>query len=139
MTTERPFKVIALDHIVIRVRDLQRMVAFYRDVLGCPVERELESVSMVQLRAGVSLIDLVDSQGPLGGEEPQPGPGTGRNMHHYCIRIAPFDGEAVRAHLIAHGVQPGEVDDRYGAEGTGKSLYFEDPEGNTVELKAPVP
>jgi catechol 2,3-dioxygenase-like lactoylglutathione lyase family enzyme len=138
MTDERPFEIVALDHIVIRVGDLDRMVAFYRDVLGCPVERVLEEAAMVQLRAGASLIDLVDSQGPLGGDEPSPAAGSGRNMHHYCIRVSPFDGERVRAHLKAHGIRPGEVADRYGAEGMGKSLYFEDPEGNTVELKAPV-
>ncbi|WP_238539219.1 hypothetical protein [Halomonas sp. KM-1] len=43
----------------------------------------------------------------------------------------------IRRHLTTHGIEAGELQQRYGAEGTGPSLYLEDPEGNTVELKGP--
>ena len=49
----------------------------------------------------------------------------------------PFDPAAIRARLAPFGIEPGEVVDRYGAEGTGPSIYFDDPEGNQVELKGP--
>lgn len=128
-----------IDHLVLRVRDLDRMLAFYCDVLGCRVERRQEAIGLVQLRAGRSLVDLVPADGTLGrrGGAP-PGP-EGRNLDHLCFRVDPFDGDAIRAHLAARGLAAGEVSSRYGAEGVGPSIYVEDPEGNTVELKGPRP
>lgn len=126
-----------IDHLVLRVRDVQRMIRFYGEVLGCPVHRVDEKIALVQLRAGRGLIDLVpvDSAiGRAGGAAPGP---QGRNMDHFCLRVDPWDAEAIRAHLLAHGVQPGAVALRFGAEGRGPSLYVSDPEGNVVELKGP--
>lgn len=129
--------VIGLDHVVLRVRDLERMSRFYREVLGCSLERELESLGMVQLRAGHSLIDLVDSAGAIeSARGAAPGEG-GANMDHFCVRVEPFDEGSLRAHLSKHGIEAGALATRYGAEGDGPSLYVEDPEGNTIELKGP--
>jgi len=61
-----PFAVKGIDHIVLRVRALPRSLVFYRDVLGCRVEREQPELGLTQLRAGRSLIDLVTLDGPLG-------------------------------------------------------------------------
>jgi len=118
-----------LDHVVLRVADLDRAVRFYCDALGCTEERRLESIGLVQLRAGASLIDLVPAEGV-----PEV---AGGNMDHFCLRIEPFDEAAIRSHLATHGVEAGEVARRYGAEGHGPSLYLRDPDGNTVELKGP--
>ena len=131
------FRVLRLDHLVLRVKDLEAMIGFYRDVLGCPVERERPELGLYQLRAGESLIDLVavDSElGRMGGAAPG---AEGRNLDHLCIRIDPFDPEALKAHFAAHDIEVGEVASRYGAEGQGPSIYLQDPEGNTVELKGP--
>ena len=130
-----PFSLQDIDHVVLRARDIARMIAFYRDVLGCAVDREREDLGLYQLRAGRSLIDLVDVKGKL-GRAGGPAPGAdGRNMDHFCLAIEPFDETALRAHLAAHGVEMGEVATRYGAQGSGPSVYIRDPEGNTVELK----
>ena len=124
-----------IDHIVLRVADLEKMLWFYRDVLGCEVEREQKELGLTQLRAGRSLIDLVTVDGKLGRQGGRaPGP-TGRNMDHFCLRVDPFDADDIRAHLRQQGLDVGEVTSRYGAEGQGPSIYVEDPEGNTVELK----
>ena len=127
----------AIDHLVLRIVDLDRMLRFYVDVLGCTLERRQDALGLVQLRAGHSLIDLVPVDGPLGraGGTP-PGP-QGRNLDHFCLRVEPFEEAALRAHLAAHGVAAGAVEQRYGAEGEGPSLYVTDPEGNVVELKGP--
>jgi hypothetical protein len=61
----------------------------------------------------------------------------GRNLDHFCLRVDPFDEAAIRSHLREHGIDAGPVESRYGAEGEGPSLYFDDPEGNIVELKGP--
>lgn len=126
-----------LDHIVLRVVDLERMARFYTEVLGCAVEREQAEIGLYQLRAGRSLIDLipVDKKlGKVGGAAPGV---EGRNVDHFCFRVDPFDEAAIQAHLAAHGVRAGPAEARYGAEGEGPSIYVEDPEGNTVELKGP--
>ena len=126
-----------LDHIVLRVADAERSIAFYRDALGCAVERHVKEIGLIQLRAGRALIDLVPVDGEL-GRQGGPAPGkTGRNMDHFCLRVEPFDEENIRAHLALAGVDCGETARRYGAEGFGPSIYIEDPDGNVVELKGP--
>jgi catechol 2,3-dioxygenase-like lactoylglutathione lyase family enzyme len=126
-----------IDHVVLRVVDLPAMLAFYCDVLGCVIERRVDELGLVQLRAGRSLIDLVpvDSRlGRVGGEAPGRG---GRNMDHFCVRVEPFDEMEIRRHLASHGVDAGPTESRYGAEGQGPSIYISDPEDNVVELKGP--
>ena len=131
------FSILGLDHVVLRASNVPRMVRFYCEVLGCTLEREREDLGLTQLRAGNSLIDLVAVDGAI-GRNGGAGPGVeGRNMDHLCLRIEPFDPGALTTHLIQHGVVPGEIKPRYGADGTGPSLYLSDPEGNTVELKGP--
>ncbi len=129
-------ELLGLDHVVLRVTDLVRSIAFYRDVLGCREERRIESLGLVQLRAGASLIDLVDVDAPL-GRAGGPPPAAGGNVDHFCVQLARFDEAALRSHLEARGVEPGDVGQRYGALGMGPSMYIRDPDGNTIELKGP--
>ena len=121
------FHVERIDHVVLRVRDLAGMVRFYETALGFKVERTLDRIKLVQLRAGASLLDLVQ------GERPN----SGANMDHLCFRIEPFDRAAIASRLSPLGIALGETVQRYGAEGTGPSVYFNDPEGNQIELKGP--
>jgi glyoxylase I family protein len=131
------FRLLALDHVVLRVADLERARTFYCGVLGCAFEKWQEAIGLLQLRAGRSLIDLVACDGPLGRMGGAPAGADGRNVDHFCLRIEPFDEAALRARLAAHGVAAGAVVERYGAEGTRPSLYLTDPDGNVVELKGP--
>ena len=131
------FTVQGIDHVVLRVVDVEGVIRFYQDVLGCAVERRKDDLGLIQLRAGRSLIDLVDVNGELGQKGGAVPGAEGRNMDHFCLRIDPFDEAQIRAHLRAHGVEAGELATRYGAGGDGPSLYIQDPEGNTVELKGP--
>jgi glyoxylase I family protein len=121
------FHVERIDHVVLRVRNLAGMVRFYEQALGFKVLRTLERLNLVQMRAGASMLDLVQ------GERPE----SGGNMDHLCFRVSPFDREALAAHLAPLGVALGETVERFGAEGTGPSAYFNDPEGNQIELKGP--
>jgi catechol 2,3-dioxygenase-like lactoylglutathione lyase family enzyme len=129
--TRDTVRIGGLDHVVLRVGDLDRAIAFYGTVLGLRVERRLEQPKLVQLRAGASLIDLVPaSVSPQAAADP-----AGQNMDHFAVRVVGFDAAALKAHLTRHGIDPGEVRERYGAEGYGPSIYIADPDGNTVELK----
>lgn len=128
-----PFAVEGIDHIVLRVRDLRRSLTFYRDVLGCAIEREQPALGLTQLRAGASLIDLVTLDGRLGAGPP---PGPGRNLEHFCLQIAPFDEARVLAWFDEHSVAADAPAVRYGAQGEGRSFFISDPDGNHIELKA---
>jgi catechol 2,3-dioxygenase-like lactoylglutathione lyase family enzyme len=130
-------KIRAIDHIVLRVINLDAMIHFYTAVLGCTIERRLDDIGLVQLRAGLSLVDLipVDSQlGKMGGAAPGK---EGRNVDHFCFRIEPFNEANIMQHLATFNIDAGKVETRYGAEGEGPSIYITDPEGNTIELKGP--
>jgi catechol 2,3-dioxygenase-like lactoylglutathione lyase family enzyme len=132
-----PFALKQIDHIVLRIRDLQNSLAFYRDVLGCPVDKVQDKIGLWQVRAGSSLIDLIPldgALGKLGGAGPAK---EGRNVDHFAIQITPFDDAKIRAHLAAHNVTVTDSGQRYGAEGDGPSIYILDPDGNSVELKGP--
>jgi glyoxylase I family protein len=137
MTAKPPITIRDIDHVVLRVRDVDRIRDFYCSVLGCSLDKVQASLGLVQLRAGCSLIDLASVDGEIGRAGGAAPGREGRNMDHFCLRIEAFDAAAIKAHLAAHGVSHGEVAMRYGADGSGPSVYIVDPEGNTVELKGP--
>ncbi|HVF64379.1 MAG TPA: VOC family protein [Casimicrobiaceae bacterium] len=126
-----------IDHVVLRVRDVDRAIAFYRDVLGCTVERERRDLGLWHLRAGAAMIDLVPVDGELGRAGGAAPGAEGRNVDHVCLRIEAWDETAIRAHLVAHAIAFEPARKRFGADGDGPSLYIVDPDGNTVELKGP--
>jgi catechol 2,3-dioxygenase-like lactoylglutathione lyase family enzyme len=130
-----PIHVRAIDHVVLRARDLPAMIAFYSDVLGCHLERGPGDIGLAQLRAGATLVDIVDVAGPIGEKGGSPPGREGRNLDHFCLQVEPWDEGTIREHLGRHGVTAGAAVSRYGAQGKGPSIYVQDPEGNTIELK----
>ena len=135
MSSSPPFELEGLDHVVLLVRDMDAAKRFYCDVVGCRVDSELPEYGMLQLRAGASLIDLVDISGEEGLWARPPVEG-GRNMDHVCLATRGFEIEPMRAHLAGHGIEIAEEGIRYGASGEGYSVYFRDPFGNQIELKS---
>ncbi len=121
------FNVERIDHVVLRVRDLAGMVKFYEQALGFREERRIDTLGLVQMRAGASMFDLIANDAQV----------TTQNMDHLCFRIEPFDRDAIVTRLAPFGISVGETVERYGAEGNGPSVYFRDPEGNEIELKGP--
>ncbi len=137
MHSANPLNLARIDHVVIRARDMQRMMDFYCRVLGCRLERGPGELGLAQLRAGSALIDLVDVDGPLGKQGGEVPDGRAPNMDHVCFQVEPWDAEDILQHLHGLGVETGEVEIRYGATGMGPSIYLKDPEGNNLELKGP--
>jgi len=119
-------RVIGLDHVVIVVADVERSLAWYGNALGLAGERVEEwrrgEVPFPSVRVSHdTILDL------LQGER------SGTNVDHLCFVMEPQDLEA----LAASGrfdVVSGPVP-RFGAQGTGTSLYVVDPDGNTIELR----
>ena len=124
-----------MDHIVLWSSDVERSVAFYRDLLGCAVERYEEwragSAPFPSVRISEStLIDVF----PGGGEDA--GRAEPRNLHHFCLVVDCDDMESLLASLRDRGVEAeDEVAQRWGARGDGASIYIRDPDGNVIELK----
>lgn len=120
------FEPLGLDHVVLRVRDQEASRRFYTEVLGCTVDHVNERLSLVQLRFGDHLIDLLPGvRGP-----------EGSGLDHVCLSLRCADLEAAREALLLRGVPvDGHVVERRGAYGSGPSLYIRDPDGYRIELK----
>ncbi|MBR9884169.1 MAG: VOC family protein [Oceanospirillales bacterium] len=130
-------KIEGIDHIVLRTGQIDAMLAFYIDLLGCTLERDTgPETGLVQLRAGNALIDIVrvDSElGRVGGGVPTE---KDNNLDHLCLRLEPISEQALGDYLKSAGVAMSSFEERYGVEGFGQSVYIQDPDGNTVELRS---
>ena len=115
-----------MDHVVLRVADVERSVAWYRDVLGLAVERYDDwrggraPFPSVRVDAG-TIIDILAADR------------SGENLDHLCLVVRPTDLSAL-ARSGAFEVVEGPAR-RWGARGHGTSLYVRDPDGNMVELR----
>jgi len=120
-----------IDHVVLRARDPERMIAFYCNVLGCSFEKRSTVVDgLTHLRAGDSFIDIMTASDLLEAAD-----GVACNMDHFCVQVEVFSEAELTSHLAQHRIETSEFERRYGAEGYGLSVYIRDPEGNEVELK----
>lgn len=134
MTAKPPFDLRAIDHVVLIVDDLEAAVKWYAEVIGANEEHSLRDYGMVQLRAGASMIDLVDAASKE-GEWARPPVKGGRNLDHLCLEIGPITKKAMEAHLARHGLKVEEEGLRMGAKGQGYSWYIRDPWDHQIELK----
>jgi catechol 2,3-dioxygenase-like lactoylglutathione lyase family enzyme len=133
----RSFSIQRIDHVVLRVRNIEHSLAFYTSVLGCDVKKRRDDLGMIHLSAGSSMIDLVDVNGSIGRQGGEPAGKQRHNVDHFCLRVEPFDEQAILRDLAAAGVAAETAAMRYGAEGTGLSIYLSDPDDNQIELKGP--
>jgi catechol 2,3-dioxygenase-like lactoylglutathione lyase family enzyme len=121
-------KVVGFDHLVLKVADVERSLAWYCDELGLSPERVDEwrrgEILFPSVRIDAhTLIDLLASER------------SGTNVDHLCLVIEPTDLAAVAA-SGRFDVMTGPTDGLYGAQGLATSLYVRDPDGNVVELRA---
>ena len=132
---KKQFQLMGIDHVVLRVRDLNPMLEFYQDVLGCELVRSNEKLGLYHLSAGASMIDLIPVDMKLGRKGGNAPGLEGHNVDHIALKIHPFDENEIRDYLFSKGVKVSDIGTRFGAEGSGPSVYVEDPEGNSIELK----
>lgn len=122
------FKILGIDHIVLRTNHIEKMLFFYCEILGCPIEKIQKEIGLTQLRAGDSIIDIIEVQHKLVGGL--------QNIEHFCLRVNPFNRADLESFFQENGIELSRYGNRYGAQGYGESFYIKDPEGNEVELKA---
>jgi catechol-2,3-dioxygenase len=132
-------QILAIDHIVLRTTKLTEMLEFYTNVLSCTIERETpKETGLTQLRAGNALIDLVNVNSRLGAIGGGPPSQTERNVDHFCLQIKSMSEQNIIDFLQKKQIEMGNFEDRYGAQGDGRSIYIKDPEGNGVELRCAI-
>ncbi|WP_433211785.1 VOC family protein [Microtetraspora malaysiensis] len=116
----------AFDHLVLNVRDVERALEFYAGTLGLEEERVAEwragKAPFPSVRVNEStIIDMVHR--PRGES----------NVDHICLVVDPVDWQQVIDSGV-FAVLEGPVS-RFGARGVAQSVYVQDPDGNTVELR----
>lgn len=136
-------KIVEMDHIVLNVRDIDRSLQFYIDVLGLEGERVGEfkdgKVGFPSVRINKdTVIDLF----PLAGGESLkvPASNDGKlegNMNHFCMVVEKSNFDTALESLESRGItiREGPVS-RWGARGRATSIYFLDPDGNEIEIRA---
>ena len=128
-------KITEMDHIVLRVKDVETSLRFYTDVLGLQPERieqwrsgEVRFPS-ARLNADTIIDFFASDQIPSGRDDV-------KNQDHFCMVIDKTDMDQLKADFEAIGVDiqagPGK---RWGSHGDGISLYVYDPDDNVVELR----
>jgi catechol 2,3-dioxygenase len=123
---------LRIGHVVLKVRDLDRSLAFYRDLLGFKVVSELSNVMIFLAADGQNHHDLALLRV---GQQAASAVPTAVGLYHVAIQLADF--EAVRAAhglLAERGLLRGAVD-----HGVSRSLYTADPDGNEIELYCDAP
>jgi catechol 2,3-dioxygenase-like lactoylglutathione lyase family enzyme len=127
-----------MDHIVLNVEDDERMIAFYANVMMFPTERLAEyragNVPFPSVRLNAdTIIDFFPKR--LWQKSTRHGERR-ENLNHFCISLSEGTWlellERLQANTIS--IEEGPVP-RWGAHGTGTSVYFRDPEGNLIEAR----
>ena len=108
-------KAVTLNHVTVRVPDVQKTSKFYQEFFGMPLKQHSEKTHI--LGVGKSFFGIEQK-------------GTPAELDHYDFGIAGFNADAVLAKLKARNlkVQPG---------GTKESFKFWDPDGFLVQMNGP--
>ena len=127
-----------MDHIVINVVDIDKMLHFYTEVMRLPAERLEEfrhrKVPFPSVRlTRDTIIDLFPEKL---WEKTSPAEVCRPNLNHFCLSTDKDNWEKLQARLKQNGVP---IDDgpvrRWGAHGPGVYVYFRDPEENVIEVR----
>ena len=128
--------IVNIDHIVLHTNhNTSCMLHFYCEVLGCKIERELGEFNLIQLRAGNAIIDLIspEERAITGGYN------SHANVEHFCLTIHQAINSQLCEYFAKNAIEFSTINNNYGAQGMGASIYIKDPCQNIVELKQDKP
>ncbi|PLX78317.1 MAG: extradiol dioxygenase [Desulfuromonas sp.] len=127
-----------MDHIVLNVVDVDAMLHFYVEVIGVHGERVDDfrdgTVPFPSVRLNQdTIIDLFPKT--MWGKD-NPDQVCRPNLNHFCLVTDKRNWEELQQRLERNGIpaDDGPVK-RWGAHGTGISIYFRDPEENVIEVR----
>lgn len=120
------FRGRSINHLNIRVTDLDRSESFYRRLLGLPVRRPVVGAAFALDFPGGGSISLCPLSVPTCGVKPNAKPG---DIDHFGVGIDNFDAARVESQLKAAGFDQ--------VRGAGTSVFVADPDGTAVQLSAP--
>jgi catechol 2,3-dioxygenase-like lactoylglutathione lyase family enzyme len=121
------FRVNRLDHVALTVRDVQRSIAWYRDVLG--LERRHEQAwgdYPVMLFAGDTGLALFEERGPVSDAPDSRGATI---MRHVAFQVDRVNFVKAQETLRERGIEFDFQD-----HAISQSIYFRDPDGYELEL-----
>lgn len=127
-------KIECLDHVVLSVQSIEKMLPFYCDVLGFELTQQNEDGKFAQLCAGNAIVDMLKRRGTPSDDPESTARKNERNMDHFALRLEAFEEDSLRDHLAQFGIDAGKLWRNDGPDGH-YSFYIQDPEGNDIELK----
>lgn len=128
----------SMDHIVLNVVDMEKMLHFYTQILQLPVERlqEYRDAKVPFPSVRLTQDTIIDLFPRSLWEKMSPGEVCRPNLNHFCLAASRRSCEQLQQRLTEYGVT---IEDgpspRWGAHGTGISIYFRDPEENLIEIR----
>ncbi|WP_028580824.1 VOC family protein [Desulfogranum japonicum] len=127
-----------MDHIVLNMENDEAMITFYTEVMEFSPERLAAyyagEVPFPSVRLNKdTIIDLFPRR--MWSKDKNI-TGCQGHLNHFCVALEKDDWEKLQERLVRHGitVEEGPVL-RWGAHGTGTSVYFRDPENNLIEAR----
>lgn len=141
-----------IHHVAISTGDIDRLIAFYRDVIGMEVARESSwpvgseridalvglpgsSARTATLRMGNAYLELFQYVTPSGAPQPHDRPVSDHGYTHFCLDVVDIDAEFERLSAAGMPFHCPPPPARSIGSGSLRSTYGRDPDGNVVELQ----
>lgn len=111
----------SMNHVSLSVTDVARSAEFYQRVLGMEIISRPANGGLNMGLGGESFLGLYNLPNPGG-------------MHHMCIGVDDYDADALAEKLVVHGIEARVNRDPANRTSGGDQLYFNDPDGISVQL-----
>ncbi|MEL6167345.1 MAG: VOC family protein [Pseudomonadota bacterium] len=119
---------VAVGHIHLRVADLDRAIAFYRDVLGFEVQQRAGNQAAFLSAGGYHHHIGLNTWQSRGGTPP---PSGHTGLYHVAFL---YPDRATLGRAVASVVEHGVPLDGAADHGVSEAVYLRDPDGNGIEL-----
>lgn len=127
-----------MDHIVINAVDINVSLRFYVEILEMPGERieEFNNNQVPFPSVRITKDTIIDLFPKKLWEKTNPENVCRPNVNHFCLSTSKKNWESLQERLKKNGIS---IDDgpvnRWGAHGSGVSIYFRDPDENVIEVR----
>jgi len=120
---------VDIGHVHLKVADLDRSLAFYRDILGFSVTQRVGDSAAFLSAGGYHHHLALNTWESLGGSSPPP---RSTGLYHFAVR---YPDRAALADALIRLQEAGIRIDGAADHGVSEALYLRDPDGNGLELQ----